>query len=125
MEMKTIVIICLALFACSIDAHPHPYPQARAAVKNWLPHELPPILSYHIHCVFQNGDKTIVKEALELRTRFENRFNLNNTEECRTLYKNDRLCMFDTEMVPSRGSPFVSGNWAAFIPLENFLESKF
>jgi hypothetical protein len=30
----------------------------------------------------------------------------------------------DVEVIPTLTSPFISGNWAAMVPLENFDESN-
>jgi hypothetical protein len=56
--------------------------------------ELPPIWSYHIHCLFVSGDAEIVKNALQLYYNFQNYFNLTKSEICQSTFDEKRLCMF-------------------------------
>ena len=52
------------------------------------------VFSYHIHCLFINGDELKVKQALELRNKFIKHFKLENVTKCQNLFGDNRLCMF-------------------------------
>jgi hypothetical protein len=55
---------------------------------------LPVIWSYHIHCLFVNGDDKRVALAKQLREDFISHFNLTNVKPCQSTFDDLRLCMF-------------------------------
>jgi hypothetical protein len=121
--LKIQVLSVLGLFFFGlVVAHPHPYP--KWAIPKTKDGELPKPLSYHIHCQFVNGDSQVVAEALQFRDKFIEHFNLTHTTHCMDTFAETRLCMFDLELKPDLDSPFVSGNWAVFVPIEWFSTSK-
>lgn len=100
------------------NAHPHPYNWSKIEKK--LEDGLPAVISYHIHCVFVLGDANAVREALTLRDQFILKFNLSNTTLCTDNDYNDNMCMFAPILKPFQESPWISGNWAAYIPISEF-----
>ncbi|KAI8481903.1 hypothetical protein Bbelb_403480 [Branchiostoma belcheri] len=79
----------------------------------------PPFLSYHIHCMFVAYNNDSVFAALKLFDRFIEHFNLTHTRPCEGLYHQGRLCAFDVDYTNTGPTdPFVSANWAIFVPLE-------
>merc|ERR1712010_56126 len=105
----------LAVVLCSLcvltAAHPTVY--------NTNPdcyHPFAPFYSYHIHVLFISNDNASTSFALDLRKQFEQTFKPG--APCDGLFHQDRLCMFDTEMDPN--GPFLTAQWAAFIPLEYY-----
>jgi aromatic ring-cleaving dioxygenase len=121
---KIQVPFCFLLLASIglISAHPQKYPEWKIAKRSGG--ELPEILSYHIHCLFVNGDKSVVSEALQLQAKFIKQFKLEQVTHCTSTFDDGRLCMFDLELIPEIDSPFVSGNWAVFVPVEWFPTSN-
>jgi hypothetical protein len=81
-----------------ISAHPQKYPEWEIAKRSGS--ELPEILSYHIHCLFVNSDKSVVAEALQFHNEFIAQFNLRKATTCASLFDDGRLCMFDLELEP-------------------------
>ena len=146
--IATCLLVTVLLSSCffeSADSHSFPMTRKRReeAARLNKGKDLPVIWSYHIHCMFINGDPDSVTGALQLRERFIAHFNLSQVERCQSLFDDIRLCMFgklteceqqadenswaerdfslkDVEMVPELNSPFISGNWAAMVPIEWF-----
>ncbi|XP_062509537.1 uncharacterized protein LOC134185693 [Corticium candelabrum] len=81
---------------------------------------LPPFQSYHIHVMFIFGNPKSIDTAMALRARFVEHFNLSKTANCTGLTHQGRLCMFEVDTTPDIHSPFVSGEWAVYLRLEDF-----
>ena len=89
-------LVLLGIFISQIDSHSLPMSKSMQKRIRELKfkNELPNVWSYHIHCLFINGDNTRVKSALELRNTFVNHFNLTNVQACTSTFDDIRLCMF-------------------------------
>ena len=80
----------------SVHSHSFPMSPKRREEANKLNkgRALPVVWSYHIHCIFINGDPDSVTAALQLRENFIDHFNLSQVERCQSLFDDIRLCMF-------------------------------
>ncbi|XP_065830415.1 uncharacterized protein [Oscarella lobularis] len=107
----------LVAFLVAVRAHPTYYEVDERYLQ---PGALPPFNSYHIHVMFVNGNNESIKAAMEFHDEFVEKFNLTGTKPCTGNLHQGRLCMFEVEVQPSSDSPFISGQWAAFVPLEDF-----
>mmetsp|Transcript_10880 Transcript_10880/g.32457 ORF Transcript_10880/g.32457 Transcript_10880/m.32457 type:complete len:187 (-) Transcript_10880:53-613(-) len=75
------------------------------------------VRSYHLHVQFLAGGRNSTAKALGLRQAFVERW---GDEACAGLFDQDGLCVFDVDYEPK--GPFVSGNWAAYLPTESYQE---
>jgi len=86
--------------------------------------EVPPFQSYHVHVNYVQHSQVATKCAESLHEAFTARFNLAHAE-CQggPLAPQSRLCLYPWSAEKGdNGGPFVSGNWAAFVPLEKYQE---
>ena len=148
MKGIALFLILVGVLIFQIDSHSLPMPKSLAKRISELKREsngLPPVWSYHIHCLYVNGNEERVNSALKLREQFIAHFNLSKVEICRSTFDDVRLCMFgkfnkflilkilrdlfcfeikEVETIPDLDSPFVSGNWAVMVPVEYFSTSN-
>ena len=119
---KYFTLIVVFLVFQNVSAHPDRLVKKKI---NWNEgDDMPTILSYHIHCLFVNGDSNQVQKATVLYKEFQNVFNLTSEPLCNRTFDEKRICMFDFELMPEMDSPFISGNWAVFLPPSYFPSSK-
>jgi DOPA 4,5-dioxygenase len=120
--MISFFFVCLVAASISIAcSHSTHYKLAPSVVKAYEQDgTLPPFLSYHIHVLFILGNNDSINTALALRSRFVEHFNLSQTANCTGLFHQGRLCMFEVGLTPDVEGPFVSGEWAVFLRLEDF-----
>jgi len=111
--------VCTALMAAMLAAaHPTAYPQvARSKMPTNPP---PPILSWHVHVVFNLNEK-VLDRALALRNKTTEHFAdfLGPNPNCKARFDEGRLCMIedhDFRKVLTVG-PFPAGEWSLFVPL--------
>lgn len=83
-----IALVCLSQY----EAHPDKIPSKY--LQRVRPGDLPPIWSYHIHCLFVSSDMSRTKKAMDLYERFQIQFNLTQTSHCTSTFNEKRLCMF-------------------------------
>jgi len=87
--------------------------------------EVPPFHSYHVHVNYVQNSQIATKCAALLHEAFATRFNLTDVE-CQggPLTPQSHMCLYpwSAEKGDKFGGPFVSGNWAAFVPLEKYQE---
>ncbi len=84
------------IFINNVDSHSFPMSKEmklRAQEMSKLK-ALPVVWSYHIHCLFTNGNPEKVKAARTLHEAFIDNFNLTNTPLCTSTFDDIRLCMF-------------------------------
>lgn len=125
MGASLLAIFCLALGVAT--AHPTHYPHRAALMKDSQGNACqpgfsgvmceipPPILSYHVHIVFNLVD---VEEALRLRDRTIEHLKEWLAPECTGRFDTGRFCMIrdhDFEKILIEG-PFPSGEWSIFVP---------
>lgn len=79
----------------------------------------PPVLSYHVHIVYDLYDDTQVQEAMALRESAREVFAPLLGTDCDGRYDNGRLCMIDDHEFNTTlaGGPFPSGEWSLFTPV--------
>ena len=91
------VILVVALIAVDI-ADSHSLPMSKEMKKKAIEANkltaLPVVWSYHIHCLFTNGNPEKVKAAQALHDLFVFNFNLTNVPLCKSTFDDIRLCMF-------------------------------
>ena len=96
------VILCSLVIIDETEGHAFPMSkelQMKATEMNKL-RDLPVIWSYHIHCLFVNGDPVKVNASVELRNPFMKNFNLTQTPLCTSTFDDIRLCMFGKREMP-------------------------
>jgi len=81
--------------------------------------------SYHIHVLFWSTNEDSIKEAKNLRERFSSEFKI-AIDPCpesvwNTTTSPQTLCMFSLQ--PTAEGPFLTGYWAAYIPLDRFKDT--
>jgi len=118
--MKFFAAIFIIGLACLTQYEAHPDKIPSSYLQRVRAGDLPPIWSYHIHCLFVSNDMSRTKIAMNLYERFQTQFNLTRSSLCTSTFNEKRLCMFDFEVVQDVDSPFVSGNWAVFVPIPWF-----
>jgi aromatic ring-cleaving dioxygenase len=90
--------------------------------------DLPPVYSHHIHVLFWQNNNDSVNAAFALRAAFMTQFQLtdkDNTCDEHKVWNTTHpipLCMFTPDF-PNPEPPFLTSEWAAFVPLENFQET--
>lgn len=82
--------------------------------------EVPPFQSYHVHVHYVKDGQLSNMSAALLREAYIQHFNLTDKDLCRGLFEQGRMCIYAWTL--RDGGIFVSGNWAAYIPLENYQE---
>mmetsp|Transcript_29872 Transcript_29872/g.92453 ORF Transcript_29872/g.92453 Transcript_29872/m.92453 type:complete len:195 (-) Transcript_29872:41-625(-) len=75
------------------------------------------VRSYHFHVQFVAGNKNSTAKALRLRSAYVERW---GNESCAGLFEQDGLCMYNVDFAAM--GPFVSGNWAAYVPTARYQE---
>lgn len=90
------IIICSVMFIDETEGHAFPMSKEMQIKARELNKEgdLPVIWSYHIHCLFVNGDPVKVNASIDLRNSFIKNFNLTQTKQCTSTFDDIRLCMF-------------------------------
>ncbi len=82
--------------------------------------------SFHIHCLFWPNNNDSVTAAFSLRKQFMEEFNINENQPCNDINNTHGqippLCMVDFDY-PEPACPFLTTEWAAFVPVENFQET--
>jgi len=133
----TFLFVFVALLCVSVSAHG----PGEAKFRSHSPlTDLPPswsyqnpkctenvtIYSYHIHVLFWQRNAQSVQGALDLRQRFMEEFHLKDGDPCNdantTHGQSPPLCMFAIDY-PEPATPFLTCDWAAFIPLGDFLRT--
>lgn len=99
-----------------VEAHPSYQASGECAAKAQF-------FSYHIHVLFWQHVPDSVTAAFKLRSEFMQHFQLTGKEPCddsnTTHGQSPPLCMVDLGYpIPER--PFLTSEWAAFVPLEDF-----
>ena len=74
-----------------------------------------PARSYHLHVQFVAGAEASTAKALKLRRAYQARW---GNKTCTGLFDQAGLCLYPVDHAPN--GPFISGNWAAFLPTENY-----
>jgi len=84
--------------------------------------DLPPFQSYHIHVLFWQNNKESTTGALALRERFMSEFGLSDSQSCDDdhLGQPTYLCMFYFNYPYVSGTPFLTSDWSAFVPVSYF-----
>ena len=118
--MKTYLAI-FALVAMAVMAHPTYYPHVNELNYNETCIENGPaeIYSWHIHVLYWQTSKDSTDGALALRDEFMDRFeHFHLGRICQTEYHQERMCMFNMAGRPV--GPWLTAQWSAFIPNEEF-----
>ena len=91
---------------------------------------LPPITSYHFHVMFwpnatQGPGAHTADLAMRLRQDFLDHFGVDDSDECATMFDSVDMCVFPVDWEPGVGlaAPFVTPNWAVYVPLDRFTEA--
>jgi len=116
MRAAAFVVLLLGCACLSVSGHPTYYPELKDTMDCYNASVLPTIRSYHIHVLFLGYENVSTNAALALHDEFVETFQPQGI--CPSLYHQDFLCMFQTQMQPS--GPFPTAQWAAFIPVEYF-----
>ena len=82
--------------------------------------QTPPFQSYHLHVQYIKDGDVSNRSAFALRSAFMDHFNISD-EVCSGLFEQPHMCIY--EVVNHEGGIFVSGNWAAYIPLQRYQEA--
>ena len=114
--MKKITIILLIVsFLC----HSTIYPGVERNETCYNP-EPAKIYSWHYHVLYWQTNEEHSKGAYVIRDKFIAEFKDKLGPDCTDLFHQDHLCMFEPERQPD--GPFLTAQWAVFIPNENFAE---
>ena len=92
--MKFVAALLIIGLACLTQYEAHPDKIPSKFLQKSTPGDLPPIWSYHIHCLFVSSDMNRTKKAMDLYERFQVQFNLTRTSLCTSTFNEKRLCMF-------------------------------
>jgi len=99
-----------------VQAHPSPAATGECSVSGQF-------FSYHIHVLFWQHNSDSVAAAFKLRSQFMDHFQISEKEPCddtnTTHGQSPNLCMIFTDF-PSPAAPFLTCEWAAFVPLADF-----
>ena len=90
------VLFCSLVIIATTESHSLPMSkemQAKVIEANKYS-VLPVVWSYHIHCLFTNGNPVKVNASIALRNLFIQTFNLTQTKLCTSTFDDLRLCMF-------------------------------
>ena len=90
-----IQIFMVLLISKNYYVESHSFPMTKSIDGNST---LPTVWSYHIHCMFISGDKSKVKQAVDLRNKFSKNFQLESEPACKDLFDDMRLCMFNSNV---------------------------
>ena len=71
--------------------------------------------SYHLHVQFVAGATASTARALNLRRAYAAKW---GNRTCTGLFDQGGLCLYPVDRAPN--GPFISGNWAAFLPTETY-----
>ena len=74
-----------------------------------------PAGSYHLHVQFVAGAAASTAKALKLRRAYASKW---GNRTCAGLFDQGGLCLYPVDRAPN--GPFISGNWAAFLPTEKY-----
>ena len=74
-----------------------------------------PARSYHLHVQFVAGAAASTAKALKLRRAYASKW---GNKTCTGLFDQGGPCLYPVDRAPN--GPFISGNWAAFLPTENY-----
>ena len=105
------------LLGITVLTEAHPSSKSFPGSRTKADPDLPTINSYHIHVQYLNGTTDSTARAMEFRAAFMKEFG--NTT-CDGLFEQPDVCMYEIEYHP--GGIFVSGNWAAYLPLPRYQE---
>lgn len=93
--MMLALLVAAATVAVTV-AHPTYYPDVDG--EKWIERmkagDLPPFMSFHIHCLFVSHDNSSVIPAMELRQKMIDHFDLAGTAPCNGTSHQGRVCMF-------------------------------
>merc|ERR1712086_1016473 len=80
----------------------------------------PPFQSYHVHVQYIKDGPVSNASAHAFRAAYAAHFNLTDIAACQGLFEQDRHCLYD--VVIRDAGIFISGNWASYVPLEDYQE---
>ena len=92
-----------------------PLSQAHGLVARPTEDDPSPAQSYHLHVQFVAGAAASTAKALKLRRAFAAKW---GNRTCTGLFNQGGLCLYPVDHAPN--GPFLSGNWAAFLPTEKY-----
>ena len=73
------------------------------------------IQSYHVHVQYLRTGSNSTAKAMRFRDAYIEKW---GNATCNGLFDQDRLCVYPVE--PHEGGIFMSGNWAAYVPLASY-----
>lgn len=79
-----------------------------------------PIFSWHFHLLYWQTNANHTSGAYAIRNKFIQDFKAKLGTPCTDLFHQDHLCMFEPDTQPV--GPFLTAQWAVFVPNENFFE---
>jgi aromatic ring-cleaving dioxygenase len=113
-----IFINFFTLFAC-IFSHSIRYTDQRRNQTCWdpVPKE---ILHYHVHLFYHQASMVNTEGARRIRDKFIEVFRDKLGPPCNSSFHINYLCMF--EDIDKPDGPFITAQWAVFLPIANFHE---
>jgi len=112
----------LVLLAASV-AHAHPTFYVDFDHKPFMARgETPPFQSYHVHVQYIKDGSFSNQSAFQLREAYMDHFGLRDELLCQgsPVVEQNRMCLYP--WVVRDGGIFISGNWAAYVPLDKYQE---
>jgi len=122
MVLRVVLFLVVCGIWCEVNAHPTRYSDISS---NLTCADMPPPYSHHIHILFWQNNNDSVTGAFALRNEFMDHFGLsdeNNTCNENNVWNTTHpppFCMFTPDF-PEPEGPFLTSDWAAFVPLEHF-----
>jgi len=78
------------------------------------------IASWHIHLLFHQTNANHTKGAFDIRNKFNATFHDRIGPQCKDLFDEDHLCMFEPDIEPIW--PFLTAQWSIFVTNEDLTD---